>query len=42
MLCDRALVVSRGRIAGQLQGTRLTVDELVARSSLGFAAAAAK
>ena len=42
MLCDRALVVSRGRIAGQLQGTRLTVDELVARSSLGFAAAAGR
>jgi ribose transport system ATP-binding protein len=42
VLCDRALVVSRGRIAGQLQGTRLTVDELVARSSLGFATAAAK
>jgi ribose transport system ATP-binding protein len=34
-LCDRALVISRGRIAGQLQGAGLTVDELVARASLG-------
>ncbi|MBX6321954.1 MAG: sugar ABC transporter ATP-binding protein [Rhodospirillaceae bacterium] len=34
-LCDRALVISRGRVAGRLQGAGLTVDELVARASLG-------
>jgi ribose transport system ATP-binding protein len=33
-LCARALVISRGRCAGQLQGAGLTVDELVARATL--------
>jgi ribose transport system ATP-binding protein len=34
-LCDRAFVVIRGRIVGQLAGANLTVDELVAGASLG-------
>ncbi len=34
-LCDRALVVGRGRILGELRGAALTVDNLVARASLG-------
>jgi ribose transport system ATP-binding protein len=34
-LCDRALVLDRGRIAGELQGDELTMDALIARSSLG-------
>ncbi len=34
-LCDRALVVGRGRIVGELRGESLTVDNLVARASLG-------
>jgi ribose transport system ATP-binding protein len=36
-LCDRALVIGRGRIAGELHGPALTVDNLVARASLGAA-----
>ncbi len=36
-LCDRALVLGRGRIAGELEGARLTVANLTARSSLGHA-----
>jgi ribose transport system ATP-binding protein len=38
-LCDRALVIDRGRIAGELTGERLTMDGLIALSSLGVAAA---
>jgi ribose transport system ATP-binding protein len=34
-LCDRALVLGRGRITGELRGERLTVANLTARSSLG-------
>jgi ribose transport system ATP-binding protein len=34
-LCDRALVLDRGRIASELQGDELTMDALIARSSLG-------
>jgi ribose transport system ATP-binding protein len=34
-LCDRALVMGRGRIGGELRGSRLTVANLTARSSLG-------
>ena len=34
-LCDRALVLGRGRITGELAGARLTVANLTARSSLG-------
>ncbi len=34
-LCDRALVLGRGRIVGELRGDALTVDNLVARASLG-------
>ena len=34
-LCDRALVIGRGRIVGELRGDALTVDNLVARASLG-------
>ncbi|MBV9749201.1 MAG: sugar ABC transporter ATP-binding protein, partial [Acetobacteraceae bacterium] len=34
-LCDRALVVGRGRIVGELRGDALTVDNLVARATLG-------
>lgn len=37
MLCDRALVIDRGRIAGELAGDSLTMDGLIARSSLGTA-----
>ncbi|MGH7056625.1 MAG: sugar ABC transporter ATP-binding protein [Acetobacteraceae bacterium] len=37
-LCGRALVVSRGRIVGQLLGPSLTVANLLARASLGAAA----
>jgi ribose transport system ATP-binding protein len=40
-LCDRALIIARGQIIGELRGTALTVDNLVARSSLGAAATAA-
>ncbi|MBS0559945.1 MAG: sugar ABC transporter ATP-binding protein [Proteobacteria bacterium] len=36
-LCDRALVVVRGRIAAELSGAALTVDALLTRSSLGAA-----
>ncbi len=34
-LCDRALVVSRGRIIGELRDATLTMDNLLARSSTG-------
>ncbi len=34
-LCDRALVIGRGLIAGELQGAGLTVDTVLARASLG-------
>jgi len=34
-LCDRALVLDRGRIASELQGDELTMDALIARSSIG-------
>ena len=34
-LCDRAMVIGRGRIIAELQGDALTVDNLIARSSLG-------
>ena len=40
-LCDRALIVGRGQIVGELRGAALTLDNLVARSSLGFEAATA-
>jgi len=40
-LCDRALVVSQGCIVGELEGARLTMDELVAGATLGTAAASA-
>jgi len=40
-LCDRALVIGRGRITGEIQGAALTVDNLIARSSLGLGHAAA-
>ena len=39
-LCDRALVVSRGRIVGELRGPALTMDNLLARSSTGASVAA--
>ena len=35
MLCDRALVIGRGQISGELQGEGLTVDTVLARASLG-------
>jgi ribose transport system ATP-binding protein len=38
-LCHRALVVSQGRIVGELEGVHLTVDELVAGASLGAVSA---
>jgi ribose transport system ATP-binding protein len=34
-LCDRALVLGRGRIIGELSGTALTMDSLLACSSSG-------
>lgn len=34
-LCDRALVVGRGRIMAELQGNELSIDNLIAASSLG-------
>jgi ribose transport system ATP-binding protein len=40
-LCDRALIVGRGQIIGELRGAALTMDNLVARSSLGFEPVAA-
>ncbi|WAC29337.1 sugar ABC transporter ATP-binding protein [Ancylobacter sp. SL191] len=40
-LCDRALVIDRGRAAGELTGERLTVDGLIALSTLGAACALA-
>jgi ribose transport system ATP-binding protein len=39
-LCDRALVIGRGRITSELRGAGLTVDNLVAHASLGAARAA--
>jgi ribose transport system ATP-binding protein len=38
-LCDRALVIDRGRAAGELTGAQLTVDGLIALSTLGAAGA---
>ena len=35
MLCDRALVIGRGLIAGELQGAGLTVDSVLAQATLG-------
>ena len=40
-LCDRALIIGRGQITGEIRGDALTVDNLVARSSLGLGHAAA-
>ncbi|QIB34583.1 sugar ABC transporter ATP-binding protein [Ancylobacter pratisalsi] len=40
-LCDRALVIDRGRAAGELVGERLTIDGLIALSTLGAPTAAA-
>jgi ribose transport system ATP-binding protein len=40
-LCDRALVTGRGLISGELSGSRLTVDNLIAQASLGATHAAA-
>ena len=40
-LCDRVLVISRGCITGELRGPVLTVDNLVARASLGAERASA-
>jgi len=34
-VCDRALVVYRGRVAAEIAGDALTMDTLIARSSLG-------
>ncbi len=34
-LCERALIVNRGRIVSQLQGDQVTMDELIAHSSRG-------
>ncbi|GAB2916643.1 sugar ABC transporter ATP-binding protein [Paraburkholderia jirisanensis] len=34
-VCDRALVIDRGRVAGEVAGAALTMDALIARSSLG-------
>jgi ribose transport system ATP-binding protein len=34
-LADRALVMGRGQISGELSGAALTMDSLIARSSLG-------
>ena len=34
-VCDRALVIDRGRVASEVAGAALTMDALVARSSLG-------
>jgi ribose transport system ATP-binding protein len=39
-LCQRALVIDRGRIASELTGADLTMDALIARSSLGAGPAA--
>ena len=41
MLCDRALVIGRGQISGELQGEGLTVDTVLARASLGVGPGAA-
>jgi ribose transport system ATP-binding protein len=38
-LCDRAIIVNRGRIGGELRGEGLTVDELVTKASIGNAGA---
>ena len=37
-LCDRALVMARGAVTAELAGNALTLDALIARSSLGAAA----
>ncbi|MFC0401106.1 sugar ABC transporter ATP-binding protein [Paraburkholderia rhizosphaerae] len=34
-VCDRALVIDRGRVASEVAGDALTMDALIARSSLG-------
>lgn len=34
-LCDRALVIGRGRITAELHGSELSIDNLIACSSLG-------
>jgi ribose transport system ATP-binding protein len=34
-VCDRALVIDRGRVAAEIAGDALTMDALIARSSLG-------
>jgi ribose transport system ATP-binding protein len=34
-VCDRALVIDRGRVAAEVAGDALTMDALIARSSLG-------
>jgi ribose transport system ATP-binding protein len=34
-VCDRALVIDRGRVASEVAGEALTMDALIARSSLG-------
>jgi ribose transport system ATP-binding protein len=34
-LCDRAVIVSRGRIGAELRGEALTVDGLLTKASLG-------
>jgi len=34
-VCDRALVIDRGRVAAEIAGDALTMDTLIARSSLG-------
>jgi ribose transport system ATP-binding protein len=39
-LCDRALVIGRGRITADLHGRELTIDNLLACSSLGRAESA--
>jgi ribose transport system ATP-binding protein len=39
-VCDRALVIDRGRVAGEVAGAALTMDALIARSSLGDSRAA--
>ena len=38
-LCDRALIIARGQTIGELRAAALTMDNLVARSSLGGSAA---
>jgi ribose transport system ATP-binding protein len=40
-LCDRALVIGRGLVSGELRGPGLTVDNLIAQASFGAARTAA-